>query len=267
MIARIRTIDRVWLGIALAAAMAIAGPFGLAVGFHSHPVGTHSHPVEVPRVTLSKWADEWNTPVGGTNGYTINGYNYTGKPAVLTELVDTLPEGFTYLNGSTSGEILRDPIVDGRKLRWRKQITVRPWSGFSIHFEVRVSNRPGVYRNVIDGKVRPPALVFGSGPTAQIVVGVPTELHAQAALIKGDALRLKFSARLTSRGRPLGGQIVDFRTGAASGCYAYTNSDGVAECTGVAPLAGSVASLGYDAAFEPWYGIYAPSYDHGDLIE
>jgi hypothetical protein len=94
---------------------------------------------------------------------------------------------------------------------------------------------------------------------------------ADAVLIQGATPRLKFSARLTAKGKPVAGQEIQFvapsPVGAAGAyCYAYTNSNGVAECSGATQIVASVVALGYDAYFNPWYGIYAPSFDHGDLV-
>lgn len=269
---RLRKLDKIWIGIAVAGIAALAGPFGLAVGNHSHPVGHHSHPIPIPRIDLSKEADDWNTEVGQVNGYTVTATNIARIRGTVLEFIDTLPEGFQYLRGSTSGAITDDPVVDGRKLRWAGPFRINANSAMSFHFEVRVSRIPGRYLNVMDARVRRPFLVNGTGRTAPILVGVQTELFAQPALIKNGNPRLKFSARLTSRGRPLGGKEIYFSARGPAGvtggliCYALTNANGVAECTGVVELSKAVIALGYEAAFEPWEGIYAPSSDHGDLI-
>lgn len=274
MIARLKAMDRrIAFALVLAAAAAVAGPFKLAVGYHSHPVGRHSHPMTVPYVGLHKYADAYWTEVRQTVGYTVTAYNHSPLQGIITELIDTLPDGFEYVPGSTSGRIVADPVVDGRKLRWRIKLTVGQGYSTLLRFEARASNKPGRYYNVVDGRIRAPGIINGSGPSAMVLVGAPTELFAQAALMKDDRLRLKFSARLTTRGKPLAGRWVDFRTTPAyvnSGCSAMTNADGVAECTGVLPLATAVASLGYEAEYNPYwwyYDYYAPSSDHGDLIE
>ncbi|HEX9696819.1 MAG TPA: hypothetical protein VGB64_10980 [Actinomycetota bacterium] len=271
MIARIKAMDRrIAVALLIAAVAAVAGPFRLAVGFHSHPVGQHSHPMTVPYVSLYKYADDWVSTSRAINGYTITASNYSPIAGVLTEIIDTLPEGFEYLPGSTSGRITDDPIIDGRKLRWKKRIEVRGYTSL-LRFEVRVASKPGRYHNVVDAKIKQPGIVNGTGATAQILVGAPTELFAQAALIKDGTLRVKFSARLTTKGRPLAAKWIDFRTDVPTGgCQAMTNADGVAECTGVLEMASAAASLGYEAEFYPdwWsYDIYAPASDHGDLIE
>lgn len=270
MIGRIRRIDRVWIGLALAAALAVAGPFGLAVGFHVPPVGHHSHPEEVPAATLYAYPDEWNSQPGDANGYWVNIYNFTSKPVVVTKLVDTLPEGFSYVPDSTTGFTHADPIVSGRRLTWNVRLSLSPYASRNMHFEVRVATRPGIYRNVVDGTARQPGVVYGTGPSATIVVGIPTKLVAEAAVLQDGAPTLRFSARLTAQGKPLGGREIYFRTNGLtpSGyCFAYTNSDGVAECSSPLSTAAAIATLGYEAAFEPWSGVYAPSYDHGNLIE
>jgi uncharacterized repeat protein (TIGR01451 family) len=268
-----KKIDKTWIGILLAAVAAVAGPFGLAVGIHSHPVGHHSHPIPLPRIVLEKTADHPRVPIGDLNGYAVTVTNVSPiLRGVVLELIDTLPEGFEYLDGSTSGAIVEDPVVDGRKLRWRGPFHLNHSSSMEFHFEVRVSTRPGRYFNVMDGRVRRPFTVTGTGQTAPILVGVATELVARASLLRDAEPALKYTARLTSRGRPLANKLIEFSVFASpipSGsliCSAVTNSNGVAECTGVIELIKGVPRLGWEAVFEGG-GIYAPSSDHGDLIE
>lgn len=275
MIARLRGMDRkVAIALIIAATAALAGPFRLAVGFHSPPVGHHSHPTDAPYITLFKYAGSWQVETGQILSYTIYANNYSPITGTLAEIVDTLPEGFEYVPGSTTGRILADPVVDGRKLRWKKRMDLAHGHHQLLRFEARASSRPGRYYNVVDGKIKGPGVVNGSGATAAVIVGAPTELEAAAVLLKDGSLRLKFSARLTSRGRPLAGQWIDFRTQGSPytyvGCSAATNSQGVAECTGAIPLATSIAALGYEAEFNPYWwedSFYAPASDHGDLIE
>jgi hypothetical protein len=269
-------IDKIWIGILIAGIAAAVPPLGLAVGFHSHPIGHHSHPAPAPRISLAKYADDYNVPVGGRSGYTIGAHNNTRMDGFVREFIDTLPEGFEYRIGSTSGGILADPIIQGRKLLWRGNFRVRPGFSFQFHFEVKVANRPGYYTNVADLRgVRPrPLFGVGTGPTAGILVGIQTQLVARALLIEGATPQLKFSARLTTLkgGKPLAGQWIEFTSYAglpvsSSGyCGAPTNSNGVAECTSLPNIVSSVLALGYAARFDPYYGIYAPSYDHADLV-
>lgn len=268
-------LDKVWIGIVVAGIAAAVPPLGLAVGFKSKPVGHHSHPRPVPRISLDKWADDWNVMVGQRTGYTISAYNNTDKDGRIREIIDTLPEGFSYLPGSTSGDIHADPVVNGRKLTWSGNFRVSPgWGTFQFHFEVRASEHPGYYLNVADLVVSGNFEASGTGQTAGILVGIPTELEATGLILEGGSPRLKFSARLTARGRPVAGKWVQFSASlgtpvaGSTYCGAATNADGVAECTSPADVVIGVASLGYDAYFEDWWwGEYAPSYDHADLIE
>lgn len=264
-------VDKIWIGLVAAAVAAAVPPIGAAVGFHSRPVGRHSHPAPAPRVELFKWADDWNVQVGQRTGYNIYAYNNQDrKTATVTEIIDTLPAGFSYLAGSTSGDITKDPVVEGRKLIWRGKFKVEPGYTFGFHFEVRASRHPGWYSNVADVVVNKPFTGEGTGQTATILVGIPTELHASAVLLKGTTPRMKFSARLTAGGKPVAGEWIDFSAGvypASTYCGAPTNADGIAECTGPEELVSSILSLGYNAYYFNYWGIYGPSFDRGDLIE
>ncbi|MCF7808471.1 MAG: DUF11 domain-containing protein [Candidatus Marinimicrobia bacterium] len=55
---------------------------------------------------------------GDNISYTVNILNNGGSRGNITVVVDSLPAGFTYVTGTTSGLTTSDPTIQGRKLSW-----------------------------------------------------------------------------------------------------------------------------------------------------
>ena len=122
----------------------------------------------VPLVA-SKTADSGTTDVGGTNGYTITISNPNADGASLASITDTLPSGFAYLPGTTTGATTSDPTIVGDVLTWDGPFAVGAQSAATIQFDVTVSSTSGTYHNeaTADGGVD---AVVATGPTAPIDV-------------------------------------------------------------------------------------------------
>jgi uncharacterized repeat protein (TIGR01451 family) len=58
--------------------------------------------------------------------YTLTYQNPTPSPVTLTEMTDHLPTGFSYVNGSSSGQTTADPAIDGttNTLTWSGSFTI-----------------------------------------------------------------------------------------------------------------------------------------------
>lgn len=126
------------------AAGLLRGSIGAAkLGRYLFPVrnGTPAVPL-----TVAKTADLDQAAAGGTNGYTITIDNPRSSDVVLSSISDTLPPGFTYVAGSTTGDVTTDPAVDGQTLTW-SGVTVPGNGAVSLHFGVVVTTTPGTYFN------------------------------------------------------------------------------------------------------------------------
>jgi uncharacterized repeat protein (TIGR01451 family) len=119
-------------------------------------------------LTTGKTADASSTPAGGANGYTITVSNPNASAISLDTITDTLPDGFAYQAGSTSGVTTADPSVAGQGLTWSGPFTVPASGQVSLHFGVTVSSVPGDYLNEAGGTSE--AGVTGTGPTAPVTV-------------------------------------------------------------------------------------------------
>ncbi|MFU8840065.1 MAG: hypothetical protein ACNA8R_05015 [Nitriliruptoraceae bacterium] len=151
---------------------------GLSWGPVRFPVGAEvvfSHltqfaPLGLSELTTTKTAAEPESDPGGTNAYTITITNPNVGAVTLTSVVDTLPEGFAYVPGSTTGATGTDPEVDGQELTWGFPLQIGGGGELSLTFEVTVSTVPGTYYNQVTGTAEGRTVV-GTGPTAPIMVG------------------------------------------------------------------------------------------------
>ncbi len=123
------------------------------------------------RVPLStvKTADSATAAPGGTDGYTITVHNPNTVSVSLDAITDTLPGGFTYQTGSTTGATTSDPAISGQQLSWSGPISVPASGDASIHFAVTVASGSGTYFNNASG-VAEGFTVAPTGDTAPITV-------------------------------------------------------------------------------------------------
>jgi uncharacterized repeat protein (TIGR01451 family) len=138
------------------------------------------------RVPLStaKTADQATAQPGAADGYTITVANPNTSSVTLDSITDTLPVGFTYTPGSTTGATSADPSVSGQTLTWTGLFAVPAGGSISLHFGVTVSSTSGDYLNEATAAATG-FTVAPTGPTAQITVtaGVGSDL----AITKADA--------------------------------------------------------------------------------
>jgi uncharacterized repeat protein (TIGR01451 family) len=119
---------------------------------------------------MSKTADAASATAGGADGYTITISNPNTAAATLNSITDTLPAGFTYTAGSTTGATSADPTIAAQTLTWAGPIAVPPGGTASIHFGVTVSSTAGTYLNTANADAGADT-VAGTGPTAPVTVG------------------------------------------------------------------------------------------------
>jgi uncharacterized repeat protein (TIGR01451 family) len=139
---------------------------------------TRSHlttfsPAGVLPLTISKSADFPTSSPGATNGYTIRVSNPNNTAVTLASIVDMLPDGFTYVVGSTTGAIQQDPSISGRTLTWAGPVNVPALGTAQLHFDVRVALAPGVYTNSASATAAGGFTVAPTGDAAPISI-LPT---------------------------------------------------------------------------------------------
>ncbi|MCA1683862.1 MAG: DUF11 domain-containing protein, partial [Actinobacteria bacterium] len=100
-------------------------------------------------VRAGKTADADAVMPADTNGYTVSFHNGNTTAATLDSVTDTLPAGFTYVTGSSTGGVTTDPAVSGQEVTWTGPFTVPAGGDLSFHFEVTVSSTVGLYTNSV----------------------------------------------------------------------------------------------------------------------
>ena len=121
-------------------------------------------------LTVTKTADQASVAAGAADGYTITVNNPNAAAATLNSIIDTLPAGFAYTLGSTSGATTANPAISGNTLTWAGPIAVAPGGSVSLHFGVTVSSVAGTYTNTATADAGADT-VAGTGPTAPVAVG------------------------------------------------------------------------------------------------
>ncbi len=187
-------------------------------------------------VSTSKVADAAESEPGGSNGYEITLTNALPVDVEIDAITDTLPAGFTYVTGSTSGITGDDPQIAGQVLTWDGPFALGGLDSVVLHFEVTVATAPGTYWNEATGEASLP--VAATGRTAPVVISggggegnhAPTlelitdqvvdelvQLQVQANADDEDADALGFSLGATC---PTGSSI-----NATSGAFTWTPTE------------------------------------------
>jgi uncharacterized repeat protein (TIGR01451 family) len=98
-------------------------------------------------LTTTKTADQSGVSAGAQDGYTITLANPNAAGVQVASISDTLPAGFTYVSGSTTGATTSDPTVSGQTLTWTGPFADAATSSISLHFDVTASSTAGTYFN------------------------------------------------------------------------------------------------------------------------
>jgi uncharacterized repeat protein (TIGR01451 family) len=164
----------------------------------------------------TKTADAASSAAGATNGYTISISNPNPDAVTLNSITDSLPAGFSYVAGSTTGVTTSDPSIVGQNLTWTGPHSVPANGSASLHFSVTVSSTPGTYLNEAGGDAASGYTVLPSGPTASITVvggakststtydGVSGVQYSDAAALSATLLDTSVSPNVGVSGKQLG---------------------------------------------------------------
>ena len=136
---------------------------------------TYSHvttfsPLGLEGLVTSKTADNSTSQAGTQNGYTITIQNPNANDVTVSSITDTLPAGFVYVPGSTTGVTADDPTIVAQLLTWNGSFSVPARDSISLHFAVIVADTPGDHFNEAGGSAEDGYSVIPTGPTAQVNV-------------------------------------------------------------------------------------------------
>ncbi|RWU84738.1 DUF11 domain-containing protein [Janibacter hoylei PVAS-1] len=112
---------------------------------------TFFSPVGTTPLTVSKTVDQSEVSAGSEVTYTIRVSNPGATSQVVSSVTDSLPAGFTYVPGSTTGATTNDP-TGTTDLTWTDDIEVPAATGdtpgsVSLSFRATVSDVAGTYTN------------------------------------------------------------------------------------------------------------------------
>lgn len=118
---------------------------------------------------------------GGKDGYIVTLTNPGAAAVTLTSIVDTLPSGFAYTAGSSTGGITADPSISGSTLTWNGTFSAPAGGSFTFQFGVTVSTTPGPYTDSVTGM----STATLSPATATAVINVATIVPTPAFPVEG----------------------------------------------------------------------------------
>jgi uncharacterized repeat protein (TIGR01451 family) len=127
---------------------------------------------EMPIATAST-PDAATVNSGAQSGYTLTLSNAGVAPVTLSQIVDTLPAGFTYTAGSTTGATTANPTVSGSTLTWNGSFVVPgatssgPGS-ITLHFGVKTAGS-GTVTNIVSAAGATATVVPSRGAAMTVV--------------------------------------------------------------------------------------------------
>ena len=130
--------------------------------------------VKAPSLSLAKTVNPASVVINNNVTYTITITNAGDGVGKLTSVVDTLPAGFSYVNGTTTGLTTANPGIVGQVLTWSGTWTVPKKTGgvdgtLTLSFQALAPGTTGTYYNnvTINGSNFTPV---STGATAQVLV-------------------------------------------------------------------------------------------------
>ncbi|GAB3654451.1 hypothetical protein GCM10027589_13080 [Actinocorallia lasiicapitis] len=129
-------------------------------------------PGGVGTIAMTKEVEPTEAAAGQDVRYTVRMRNDGTDPVALTEISDTLPDGLSYVAGSSQGVTTDDPDGTTGTLVWRVPVTVPPGGQMALGFKARISDaqEPGTYFNTASGRATGNGSVQPAFETAPVEV-------------------------------------------------------------------------------------------------
>jgi hypothetical protein len=243
------------------ASLGLAWPYALAPGESASFVWDQ---ILSGPPALSAAAGSGSSRPGEENSYRIAITDHEGQGATIDSLTVTLPPGFTYLPGRTTGVTTADPTISGRQLTWAGPFVVPAFAHEQLEIAVTVASAPGAY--TID--VAATAGVLAVAPATGVAPITVAYLADLGVTLAADPTQVPVggATTVTATATNAGPDTVDARVvvtqGAPGGVLApgdvpagCTNENDVLSCLlrGLAPGSSSAVVLPYtiDASAGP----------------
>ena len=121
-----------------------------------------------PQFSITKTPATQTVNPGATASFSSTISNSGNGSGVISSIVDTLPTGFSYVSGSTTGDITTNPTINGQELTWTGTWTIDAGKSITFNYQATASTTPGTYTNSIEAYDNNNNAI---GPaTAQIIV-------------------------------------------------------------------------------------------------
>ncbi len=131
-------------------------------------------------LTASSAADNASVAVGEQDGFGVTITNPNGVAVQLTGITDTMPAGFSYVSGATTGATTSDPSANGQTLTWSGSLTVPAAGSISLHYEATPS-MPGTSLSDSPGAVAGGGFSVTSGTVASVTATAAALLASSSA--------------------------------------------------------------------------------------
>jgi uncharacterized repeat protein (TIGR01451 family) len=196
-------------------------------------------PLGFAPLSTAKSADASTVAAGGADGYTITIHNPNASSVVVDSVTDTLPAGFAYVAGSSTGATTTNPTISGQTLTWTGSFTAAAGGDVTLHFGVTASSTPGTYFNNAGGDAGTVA-VAPTGDTAPITVQGGDQAIAATAATFAATEAAGFSGTVAT--------FTDPDTAATASEYSATVDWGDGSATSAGTIAGSSGSFSVSGA-------------------
>ena len=132
-----------------------------------------SFEIKAPIVSVQKTTTTPLLSSGSNTSYTIQASNTGNIDGIITSITDILPDGFSYVNGSSSGLTTADPVINGDQITWHGTWAIPVSSSVEQNFQLKTSLVRGEYLNnaILGGDN---FAVKNTGPTASVQVKAPS---------------------------------------------------------------------------------------------
>ena len=168
--------------------------------------------VRGPVINVTKSVAPSTAEAGGTVTYTITISNTGTGMANVTQLVDVLPPGFAYVQGTTSGLTTLNPTVNGQILTWNGTWQVPAGENRQLVFNANAGSISGTFlNNVSVSGLNFPA--FYTGDTAPVTIGAAlmtlSKTVDKISAIPGEEITYSIHYRNIGAGEALNIVIID----------------------------------------------------------
>ena len=136
-------------------------------------------PTGAQPVTITKTASASQVFAGEQVQYTITVSNPSHVNIPLATITDMMPDGFSYVAGTTTGATTADPTASASGLTWDGPFIVPPTSDeapgtVTLTFTATVSNTPGIYTNSVTAQGSEGATIIDATDVAPVEVKAST---------------------------------------------------------------------------------------------